>query len=239
MTAKRSRGEIRSIVESYGYKLIKYFYNNVMWVHIKDKFGYKYCVVLSTILNHKPYIVHKSNPYSLRNISLWLLLNKKSFKLSKANVYIGNKVPLLFKCSICKGKFKKKWNSVMDNEACPYCSSSKGEIKIKSFLDECNIDYLREFKIPNCVNKFPLPFDFAIFDKSEKLYCLLEYDGILHYEDKFENQREFKLTKKRDKIKTKYCKDNNIKLIRIPYWEFSNIETLLAKNLFMQTDFYI
>ena len=29
----------------------------------------------------------------------------------------------------------------------------------------------------------------------------------------------FQKTKSHDKIKTNYCKQNNIKLIRIPYWE--------------------
>ena len=28
-----------------------------------------------------------------------------------------------------------------------------------------------------------------------------------------------------DNIKTQYCKDNNIKLLRIPYWEFDKENT--------------
>ena len=35
----------------------------------------------------------------------------------------------------------------------------------------------------------------------------------------------------KDNIKTQYCKDNNIKLIRIPYWDFDNIEEILKKEL--------
>ena len=31
--------------------------------------------------------------------------------------------------------------------------------------------------------------------------------------------------------KTQYCKENNIKLIRIPYWEFDNIEEILNREL--------
>ena len=31
--------------------------------------------------------------------------------------------------------------------------------------------------------------------------------------------------------KTQYCNDNNIKLIRIPYWDFNNIEKILKKEL--------
>lgn len=32
-------------------------------------------------------------------------------------------------------------------------------------------------------------------------------------------------------VKNKFCKDNNIKLIRIPYWEYDNIEKILIKEL--------
>ena len=35
----------------------------------------------------------------------------------------------------------------------------------------------------------------------------------------------------RDTIKTIYCKENNIKLIRIPYTEYDNIEKILEKEL--------
>ena len=34
-----------------------------------------------------------------------------------------------------------------------------------------------------------------------------------------------------DKIKNKYAKKHSWKLIRIPYWEFDNIETILNKEL--------
>ena len=34
--------------------------------------------------------------------------------------------------------------------------------------------------------------------------------------------KTFNSTKKDDKIKNEYCKKNNIKLIRIPYYDFKN-----------------
>ena len=37
--------------------------------------------------------------------------------------------------------------------------------------------------------------------------------------------------KHRDNIKTRYCNDNNIKLIRVPYWDYKNIEEILVKEL--------
>lgn len=38
-------------------------------------------------------------------------------------------------------------------------------------------------------------------------------------------------TKYRDNVKNNYCKQNNIKLIRIPYWDFSNLEEVLQQEL--------
>ena len=34
-----------------------------------------------------------------------------------------------------------------------------------------------------------------------------------------------------DEIKNKYAEKHNWKLIRIPYWEFDNIEKILTKEL--------
>jgi len=73
-------------------------------------------------------------------------------------------------------------------------------------------------------------------EKSNKIfknfynYSLIEYDGIQHYKPTF-GEKSFVLTKNNDKIKTKYCLDNGIKLIRIPYWEKENIEEILQKEL--------
>jgi hypothetical protein len=36
---------------------------------------------------------------------------------------------------------------------------------------------------------------------------------------------------RRDTIKTKYAEDNNIPLVRIPYWDYDNIETILEGTL--------
>ena len=41
----------------------------------------------------------------------------------------------------------------------------------------------------------------------------------------------FITTKIHDTIKTQYCKNNNIRLIRIPYWDFDNIENILSQLL--------
>ena len=41
----------------------------------------------------------------------------------------------------------------------------------------------------------------------------------------------FEENKIRDEIKNKYCIDNNIPLLRIPYWEKDNIKTILDEYI--------
>ena len=61
------------------------------------------------------------------------------------------------------------------------------------------------------------------------MIALVEYDGEQHYMPKecFGGLEEFNKTKIRDAIKTKYCKDNNIKLIRVSYVDFEFIDMIL------------
>ena len=43
--------------------------------------------------------------------------------------------------------------------------------------------------------------------------------------------RRLNETQAHDHLKTDYCLKNQIKLIRIPYWEKENIETILLKEI--------
>lgn len=87
-----------------------------------------------------------------------------------------------------------------------------------------------EYRFDDCRGKRnPLPFDFAIFDDNfVDLKWLCEFDGELHYQesrfssDEKKNKKKLAERKRYDAIKTKYCKDNNIPLLRIPYWERDN-----------------
>ena len=85
-----------------------------------------------------------------------------------------------------------------------------------------------------------MPFDFAILDENDKVLCLIEYDGEGHFNPVTimkmpykEADNAFKNTVKHDMIKDLYCKENNIPLIRIPYWEKEdeNLEYYLFDNL--------
>ena len=142
-------------------------------------------------------------------------------------------------CPECKKIFVTSYGSYMRDggQLCPNCTYkiSKGELRIRNFLDSNNIQYNREYRFDDCKYKIPLPFDFYI----ESLNMCIEYDGEGHYrpiqrtyDDNYNAEEMFKLTCIRDEIKNKYCKNNDIDLLRIPYWDYDNIETILEQKLF-------
>ena len=44
-------------------------------------------------------------------------------------------------------------------------------------------------------------------------------------------KKNYIILKKRDEIKNKYCKDNNIPLLRIPYWDKKHIKSIISKYM--------
>lgn len=83
-----------------------------------------------------------------------------------------------------------------------------------------------------------LRFDFAIFDNNCNLLFLCEYDGNQHYgpiifgDCSYEEAIiKYKELVKRDTIKNNYCKEHGIKLLRIPYWEYDNIENIIDEYI--------
>lgn len=110
---------------------------------------------------------------------------------------------------------------------------SKGEQAIELLLITNNIPYKRQFTFSNCKYQKELPFDFVIFNANHEIIYAIEYDGEQHF--KFiqhwhKTEEGFKQQQLRDSIKTDFCKINNIKLIRIPYTEYNNIEQILKDN---------
>lgn len=109
------------------------------------------------------------------------------------------------------------------------CLVSKGEALLKSILTDNNINFIQQYTFEDCLteNGNQCKFDFAIFDEYNKLKCLIEYDGIQHFEETNWNLEQNQL---RDKIKDKYCLLNNIPLIRIPYTDYNKMDINYLKE---------
>ncbi len=111
---------------------------------------------------------------------------------------------------------------------------SVGEQTISKLLLNNNISYITEYK----------PFKFAsggyaAFDFYVNNQYLIEYDGETHYQYNLHGWHDLEQLEKqqeRDIIKNQWCKDNNIPLIRIPYWHLKNLR---LEDLLLETSKYI
>ena len=99
------------------------------------------------------------------------------------------------------------------------CIKSVGEMKINQILTSNKINYSTQYTVK--IDSSYCRFDFAIFDNNNKLLRLIEFDGEQHFYDS--SFYDYESTHKNDLRKNKYCKDNQIPLIRIPYWERNNL----------------
>lgn len=142
--------------------------------------------------------------------------------------YINARVPSLHKCKIDGYEWFIAPMNTLSGQGCPQCQESIGERRIRQYLQMHNIAYSYQHKFENCKDKKVLPFDFYL----PKLNTCIEFDGEQHFRpvdfsgnNKDLSLNKFEITKCHDDIKTKYCQNNNIKLLRIPY--FKDIETEL------------
>lgn len=129
------------------------------------------------------------------------------------------------------GVFEVKPNNHMNGNGCVSCQESKGEVKVEEYLKNNNFVYNKEHRFDECRGrKQLLPFDFYL---PEDNVCI-EYDGEFHYAPIIKTKSRYKrfdVSKINDTIKNEFCINNNIRLIRIPYWEFDNIEKILSEEI--------
>ena len=106
--------------------------------------------------------------------------------------------------------------------------ASRGEILIEKILTEAGLKFEMEYSFPglNSSNGKPLRFNFVVFDDDGNIDFIIEYQGRQHYEigSGWSNENHLQRTQKHDQMKRDYCKQNNIKLVEIPYTDFDKID---------------
>lgn len=111
------------------------------------------------------------------------------------------------------------------------CIKSKAETEISDYLKSHGIVFQRQKTFIGCKNQSLLRFDFYLPDYG----IAIEYDGEFHYiQSSIGNDLNSQVM--RDEIKTQYCKENDILLIRIPYWEKKQIDSILGEWLLYDTE---
>jgi len=152
-------------------------------------------------------------------------IHNNYYDYSKVN-YKNSRTPVEIICPKHGSFFSMPCNHLL-GKGCPICSQSHGEKKIEGFLISKNINYERQKKFDDCKNKSPLSFDFWIESKN----ILIEFDGQQHYKafGYSGGVEKLEYTKLCDNIKNLYCLKKGINLIRIPYWEINQIDSILSK----------
>lgn len=141
-------------------------------------------------------------------------------------------------CQCDCGKIISVWGNHLrkkHTQSCGCTRMSHGEIKIFEILQKNNIPFVREYPAFNFeeTNK-PARFDFYVNNK-----YFIEFDGETHYETNlggWHTKSQVENQQKKDQIKTQWCLNNNIPLIRIPYTEYNN---LCLNDLLLETSNFI
>lgn len=169
-------------------------------------------------------------------------LNKRAWNIGETKIIEGQPI-LLIKDSdsdvtpsgykIHKGYFKnlntgKEWTSsishVLSGNSLGLVDS-RGNLLITKLLKELELKFIREYSFDDCINpdtNKKLLFDFYLPNYN----CCIEYDGEQHFKEWRVGRHErtsLKNVQYRDSIKTQYCKQHDIGLIRIPYTDFNKI----------------
>lgn len=188
----------------------------------------------------------------LKNMQKNLKIKKPPINIKDLTGVIFNKIKVLGYCDKvlamhywvcqceCGTKFLVRSDAIHTKKfySCG-CVNSLGEEKIANFLNDYNINFLKQYKFKDCTYKKELKFDFLIYYPNSDNFFMLEYQGKQHEEptsfggdsSKEAKEKNLKYNQIRDNIKREYCKNNNIELIEISYKDFDKIEKILAKKL--------
>jgi len=153
--------------------------------------------------------------------------NKKDFIVNAKKIH-GNKYDyqkvVYVNCKknidiVCKqhGVFSQRVSHHLNGSGCPKCANEQKESKKLQIIDKVIsvYKYEREKTFTGCRLINLLRIDRYI----PELNLAIEFDGEQHFKAKkiFGGETEFILTKKRDRRKTRFCRDNDINLLRIKY----------------------
>lgn len=122
---------------------------------------------------------------------------------------------------------------------CPSCASSKGEARIRDFLNDLKLHFSQQKSFHDLfgVGGGKLFFDFVV-EVSGKPSLAIEFDGIQHFKPTDFSGKGiahanivFKKQQENDAIKNEYCASKKIPLLRIKYTEYDEIEEIINEAI--------
>lgn len=232
-------------LECNGYKILRIIDN--VYVNIMDANGYIYTINITQYTKNRLKnfsIFHLYNKENFNhNLKIYIKANNIKCNFVGCNNYTGaSEYNLKFKCVECGKEYYNSFTEFINRRRCTClgCSKKQSNLSrcVENLLKDSGVKYEKEITFEQCKDKLCLPFDFGIFESST-LKFIIEVDGQQHFEPiKFagcksdeDALKAFEYTKFHDKIKNNFCNDNNIELIRIPYFDIlnNNLDYLIDK----------
>lgn len=240
--------EEANIIHNFKYDYSKF---NYVSSHIKG-------IVICPI--HGEFEVSPANHLSGKNCPKCALENRKKLRSSTTEEFIekakqihGNKydyskvnyknsyTKVLIIChnknsqGIKHGEFLQDPSNHLSGSGCPKCKQSHGEAFISNYLKANKIDFVTQYSIniDSSINSSGKAYiDFYIPSKN----LFIEYNGEQHYILKrhFGGEIDFNRQQKRDEFVRYYCKENNIRLLEIPYYKSWEEITKILNKLFYE-----
>lgn len=139
----------------------------------------------------------------------------------------------------CGNKIEVGCNRLVQNNI-THCGCkavlSKGETKIKQILLDNNILFTQQKTFNSC--RYPNTNSLARFDFWVKDSYIVEFDGRFHSvpDNGWATEEKVRITQEHDKIKNEWAKNNNIIIIRIPWYHY---DQLCLEDLLPETSTFI
>lgn len=195
-------------------------------INVQDVEGYRGVIWASRLLEGSSFERFSvRNPFTIDNLRVFAFKNGWDCIIYNQE-YKGDKMPIKMLCS-CGNEFTVDTNHFVAGKfQCNECRIKQSHIakSVQNYLEDNKILYNKEKTFEGCENKKKLPFDFYLPDYN----ACIEVDGIGHFRpvafggQKDEAQYIYEQRVQNDFIKTKYCKNNDIPLLRLPFWEIEN-----------------
>lgn len=155
----------------------------------------------------------------------------KNNKLTPFDVTRSSNKVVWWKCKDCD----HDWESIIGNRSrlnrgCPVCKESKGEKRIREWLNKNNIHYNPQKEFFGLIGTGGglLSYDFYLPIQN----LLIEYQGEFHDGSTSDYTRvNLEKQKEHDKRKREYAEHNGIDLLEVWHWDFEKIEEILANKL--------
>jgi very-short-patch-repair endonuclease/predicted nucleic acid-binding Zn ribbon protein len=220
------------------YKIIGFdnYINNKSKISVQHNCGQQFDVVVQNFFNNKTTCPKCSGKLKLTKDDILHrchLMYSDDYLFNITDYPKNGKSKINIKHNMCGNEWTANISNILyNNTGCPFCKGTKGERKVKKYLDDNCLEYLYQHRFDECRWIRPLIFDFYL-----PIYNMcIEYDGVQHFDDNEYSLRAIKFfggsdahikRKISDQKKTEFCIERGINLIRIDYKQYSKINNIL------------